>query len=179
MNKSETIGELAAALSKFQGECQAPKKAKKSHHGTYADLGGYIETASPVLSKHELAVTQLLDNDCAGQPTVETILTHSSGEWLSSMVNIPDEANGRVTGAQKAGIGITYMRRYAYAAILGLAAEDNDGNENLISLKDENVSARIEQLKAEGHSGAQIVKSLKASNFKLSANQTREILGAE
>jgi hypothetical protein len=176
MNKSQSINELAAALSKFQGECEAPKKAKKSHHGTYADLGGYIDTAAPVLAKCGLSVIQLLDNLDDGQPTVETILTHSSGQWISSVVNIPEEANGRVTGAQKAGIGITYMRRYSYAAILGMAAEDNDGNGKLISLNDGDIATRINELKGQGHNGATIVKSLKSGGFELSRDQVTSIL---
>ena len=129
MNKSETIGKLAAALSKFQGECGSASKNKANpfFKSNYADLSGYIEVAAPFLSVNELAVIQLMSSDDSGKMTMETILTHSSGEYLSSVVLIPCNTNA-LTDPQKAGSAITYTRRYQYAAILGMAAADDDGN---------------------------------------------------
>lgn len=130
MNKSETIGKLAAALSKFQGECGSASKNKANpfFKSNYADLAGYIEVAAPFLSSNGLAVVQLMaSHEETGRMTMETILTHSSGEFLSSVVLIPCNTNA-LTDPQKAGSAITYTRRYQYAAILGMAAADDDGN---------------------------------------------------
>ena len=130
MNKSETIGKLAAALSKFQGECGSASKNKANpfFKSNYADLAGYIEVAAPFLSENGLAVVQLMaSHEETGRMTMETILTHSSGEFLSSVVLIPCNTNA-LTDPQKAGSAITYTRRYQYAAILGMAAADDDGN---------------------------------------------------
>jgi hypothetical protein len=55
--------------------------------------------------------------------TVETMLTHSSGQWVSSELSIPSAKND----AQSIGVALTYARRYGWSAICGLAQEDNDG----------------------------------------------------
>jgi len=129
MNKSENINELAAALSKFQGECSSTEKNKKNpfFKSNYADLAGYIQAANETLCKNGLAVMQLLSNNTEGKMVLETILSHSGGQFISSVVVIPANPQS-LTDPQKAGSAITYMRRYAYAAILGMAAADDDGN---------------------------------------------------
>ena len=94
----------------------------------YADLGAIIDTAQPVLAKHGLAVSQLCTTE-GDEVGVETMLMHKSGEWIASSMSIPlGEERGKST-AQVAGSIVTYIRRYALAAILGMYAdEDGDGN---------------------------------------------------
>jgi hypothetical protein len=126
MNKSETITELAKALSSAQAEMPAvPLTAfNPFFKSRYADLGSVIDTARPILAKNGLSVSQLAVSD-PGEVGVETLLMHTSGEWISGRVTIPATAK-----AQEAGATITYLRRYAYSAILGMYAdEDNDGND--------------------------------------------------
>jgi hypothetical protein len=55
---------------------------------------------------------------------LETLLTHSSGEFISDVLSVP------VTKVDAQGVGsaITYARRYALGAIAGIAPEDDDGN---------------------------------------------------
>jgi hypothetical protein len=127
MNKSESIAKLAGALSKFQGACDSASREKQGHQYKYAELSGYIDEASPLLKENELAVIQLLGNKEGHQGmTLETILTHSSGEFISSMVVIPSNQQA-LTDSQKAGSAITYIRKYSYAAILGMTQADDDG----------------------------------------------------
>ena len=130
MNKSETIKELALALSKAQAE-MPPAELNAVNpflKNKYADLGSVIKTAKPVLAKHELAMSQLpISNDA--QVGVTTILMHSSGEWIETtmMLHIGEE-KGK-TSAQVAGSIISYLRRYSLASILGMYAdEDIDGD---------------------------------------------------
>lgn len=131
MNKSETIGKLAEALSRAQAEMHAAKFNSvnpflKNH---YADLGSIIDTAKPVLGKHGLAVTQLPYND-GDRVGVETVLTHASGEWISASFSLPLADEKGKSNAQVAGSIITYLRRYSLAAILGMYSdEDTDGND--------------------------------------------------
>jgi hypothetical protein len=131
MNKSDTIKELAAALASAQAEMPAAKMNAVNPFlkNKYADLGSIIETARPVLGKHGLAFTQLVSNDECGL-AVETVLMHKSGEWMSETVSLAlGEERGK-SAAQVAGSVITYLRRYALAAILGIYAdEDADGNQ--------------------------------------------------
>ncbi len=131
MQQSQTIGALAAALAKAQGEFEAvPFNTTNKFLGNrYADLGAVIETAKPIIAKYELSVSQLVEEAAESSVGITTILMHSSGEWLSSFVALPlGEEKGK-SRAQVAGSIISYLRRYAYSSILGLyAEEETDGN---------------------------------------------------
>jgi len=130
MDKSETIASLAKALSLAQGEMKpaAMNATNPFLKNRYADLGSIIEAARPVMTKNGLTFTQLVYRDETGIG-VETVLMHASGEWISSRLSVEvGEERGKST-AQVAGSVITYLRRYALAAILGIYAdEDTDGN---------------------------------------------------
>ena len=130
MNKSESITEVLKALSKFQGELENVEKAKEGHGYKYATLGDCIDAAKAQLKANGLSVVQLMGNDSAGATTMETVLGHSSGEYISSMCTMPVaklQGGGGSNPAQVMGASITYMRRYQYAAIIGLAQDDTDG----------------------------------------------------
>lgn len=131
MNKSESIQNLAAALVKAQAEMPAVpfNKTNPFLKNRYADLGAIIETAQPILAKHGLAVSQLCSTD-GDRVGVETVLIHTSGEWIGSTMDIPATEERGKSSAQVAGSLVTYVRRYALAAILGMYAdEDQDGND--------------------------------------------------
>ena len=130
MNKSESITEVLKALSKFQGELENVEKAKAGHGYKYATLGNCIDAAKAPLKANGLSVVQLMGNDSTGATTMETVLGHSSGEYISSMCTMPIaklQGGGGSNPAQVMGASITYMRRYQYAAIIGLAQDDTDG----------------------------------------------------
>jgi hypothetical protein len=130
MNKSDKIMELLKALSKFQGELENVEKAKAGHGYKYATLGNCIDAAKPMLAANGLSVMQLMGNNDSGDVTMETVLGHSSGEYVSSFCIMPIaklQGGGGSNPAQIMGASITYMRRYQYAAIIGLAQDDTDG----------------------------------------------------
>ena len=125
MEHSETIMQIAAAVVAAQAEMPLVLKTAENpfFKSKYADLAGCIETARPVLAKHGLGIVQ--SADCDGElAVVETLLLHVSGEWFKSRTALkpvkPDP--------QGMGSAITYARRYAYASIIGMAADDDDGN---------------------------------------------------
>jgi len=130
MNKSESIVKLAAALAKAQAEMPAVKMNAVNPFlkNKYADLGAVIETSRPVLAKHGLAIVQTVIGDGV-QIGVTTMLAHESGEWLQDTITLSlGEEKGK-SSAQVAGSIISYLRRYSWASILGLYAdEDTDGN---------------------------------------------------
>ena len=128
MNMSEQTNEIFAALSKAQGGMDMPSKSKTGHGYKYADLAECIATAQRHLKENGLAVTQLMGN-IDKEATLITVLTHSSGQYISSefiMEKAILSGGAAKNPAQAMGASITYMRRYAYAAILGLAQEDDD-----------------------------------------------------
>ena len=130
MNKSQTIGKLSSALSKAQAEMPVVKMNAQNPFlkNKYADLGAVIETSRPILAKHELAIAQFPTSD-GDKIGITTCLTHSSGEWLEDTIYIPTTDSKGLSVAQSAGVVISYLRRYAWAAVLGLYAdEDTDAH---------------------------------------------------
>ena len=130
MNKSESIQNLSAALSKAQAEMPAIKFDSKNPFlkNDYASLGAIIAGARPVIAKHGLSVSQLTFGE-DGVAGVETVLMHTSGEWISSSISMPVGEEKGKSSAQVAGSIVTYLRRYSLASILGIYSdEDGDGN---------------------------------------------------
>ncbi len=153
MNKSEGIQNLAAALSKAQAELPAIKfdSVNPFLKNGYASLGAVIAGSRSVLAKFGLAVTQLTFGE-DGVIGVETVLTHSSGEWISERVSMQAGEERGKSSAQVAGSIVTYLRRYALASILGIYAdEDGDGNEP----KPAELKAREEKPKAKAVSDSE------------------------
>lgn len=126
MNKSETIANLAAALVKAQGKIEGATKDKTNPHfrSKYADLSSVVDAIKGPATENGLAYTQLL-HDADNSAKVETIIIHSSGEWLScGIISVPVSKND----AQGYGSALTYARRYSLSAAFGVAPEDDDGN---------------------------------------------------
>ena len=124
---SEDIGELASALSKAQVELESVNKGEKGYGYNYASLTSTIEVAKPVLAKFGLAVIQLVGNQ-GKNPSVTTILTHSSGQYVQTTAAMPLIEMKGVNEAQRAGAVYSYIRRYALQAILNMSSEDNDAS---------------------------------------------------
>lgn len=124
MNKSETIGALAEALAKAQAEMSFAKKDSENpfFKSKYSDLASCWEACREPLTKNGLAVIQPTSLSEAGV-VVETTLAHSSGEWISSCLLMPLAKRD----AQAVGSAITYGRRYALSAMVGLVSDDDDG----------------------------------------------------
>ena len=125
---SEQTSDIFTALAKFQGELGNASKSKAGHGYKYADLAQCINCAKEPLSKNGLSVVQMLGQQ-GDRQTLTTMLTHSSGQWIRSTFTLVDATLMGGAGknpAQVLGSAITYQRRYAYAAILGMAQEDDD-----------------------------------------------------
>lgn len=125
MDTSASVAALFGALSLFQGEVSAPTKSSVNPHfkSRYADLAEVLETARGTLAKHGLALVQSAESAEKGAVRITTMLTHKSGEWLRSTLDMPVAQNT----PQAVGSAVTYGRRYAAMAMLGLAADDDDG----------------------------------------------------
>lgn len=123
--RSASIGKIAGALSKAQGKMRlAAKDSNNPFFGSkYADLGSVWEAAREALAENELAVVQVPEGDVNGV-VLTTLLIHSSDQWMKSVLKIkPVKAD-----PQGIGSAITYARRYALAAMVGIASDDDDGN---------------------------------------------------
>jgi hypothetical protein len=123
MNQSESIAALAAALSKAQADITGALKdsANPFFKSKYADLASCWDACRSQLAANNLAVIQTTEIGETGAVLVTT-LAHSSGEWMRGYLPILSKD----AGPQGQGSGITYARRYALAAIVGLAQIDDD-----------------------------------------------------
>jgi hypothetical protein len=122
--KSESIKELSAALAKAQAEIKGAAKdsANPYFKSRYADLASVWDACREPLTKNGLAVSQWPSAE-GPKVTVETILSHESGEWISRELTI----TAKEDSPQAVGSALTYARRYALAAVAGVAPEDDDG----------------------------------------------------
>jgi len=126
LNSSPSVKELATALAIVQGQLTFAKKDSKNpfFKSNYADLESVWEACRSLLSDNGLAIMQFPGDYVDGNMTLTTVMTHSSGEWVAQNMSLPVSK----PDAQGAGSAITYMRRYALAAIVGVVQADDDGN---------------------------------------------------
>jgi len=125
MNKSESIKEIAIAMNKAQSEMTGAAKSKTNpfFKAKYADLKAVIEAIKTPFADNDLSYVQFPIEE-GGRIGIETILMHSSGEWLSNSFTVQLTKQD----AQGAGSAITYCRRYGLQAVAGIPSEDDDGN---------------------------------------------------
>jgi hypothetical protein len=130
---SESIGAIAAALAKAQGELTNPEKSltatirfvrEGDRTFRYASLASGLEIVRKSLGQHEIATIQTtaIDQD-SGQIRLTTLLAHASGEWISS--DWPVCAISEIAAPHRMGAALTYARRYALFALVGIAGEDD------------------------------------------------------
>ncbi|WP_100406233.1 ERF family protein [Bacillus solitudinis] len=134
---SETNTEVAPALAKAWAALENPKhnasvtvktKSGSSYKFDYTDLGGIFDEAKRVFKENGLTIIQnayTVVLEGKKLVSVETMLLHSSGEYVKSLP-LQFDANASM---QDMGGQITYMKRYSLSAMLGLATEkDDDAN---------------------------------------------------
>lgn len=124
MHQSESIAALAASLSLFQMNCDSAKKNAANPHlkNKYADLGSVWDAIRAPLGEFNLAVVQLPMPGEPGTLKLRTQLVHTSGEWIASEIVMPLGKQD----PQGYGSALTYARRYALAAMLGVTQDDDD-----------------------------------------------------
>ena len=126
MRQSESIANLAKALSIVQGKLTYATKdsANPFFKSKYADLESVWDSCRSLLAENGLAVMQFPGEYFDGTMSLTTVLSHSSGEWISKEMSFPvakPDAHGCM------GI-LTYMRRGSLAAVIGIVQADDDGN---------------------------------------------------
>lgn len=143
MRTSNEIGKISSAFVSAQSDMNGLKKDGKNpfFSSNYITLDSILEYVRPILTAHGIAllqtnsgVIQNAEADIIGL-TVTTRLLHTSGEWIENEVTLPviprTDRSGKSLplDPQSLGSGLTYGRRYALTALLGIGAEtDDDGN---------------------------------------------------
>lgn len=144
--QSDSLSELAPALAKAQGAMVNAAKDTKNpfFNSKYADLASVWDACRAPLSDNGLSIVQLPEVQFQGAPEFEsyktrngderwrakvlttvivrTRLLHSSGQWIDDVINAVLPSGD----PQSIGSAITYLRRYALSALVGVAPEDDD-----------------------------------------------------
>lgn len=150
---SEEIGAISTAVSAFQGEIEQPALNRENPYfkSRYVDLSGVLKSVQKLLAKNGLAVMQIINGT-----DIITLLTHKSGQWFKSVCPI-----GNYKSQQDRGSAITYTKRYALCAILGIAADtDDDGNAATDADKKRNANANANAPQAAFFNVAQLKEAL-------------------
>lgn len=131
-SRSTEINELATSLAKAQAEIKVAGLNAQNpfFKSSYADLAEIVKASRPALAKNSLAVIQQILPNEDGQNILHTILSHSTGQWIESRMRIlPSKPD-----VQSLASYITYLRRYSYAALIGVVAsgEDDDAERSMV-----------------------------------------------
>ncbi len=158
MQRSETIANLAAALCKAQSQIKPAIKDSVNpfFKSKYADFGAVLDACEDALADNGLSIIQAPISDEHGAG-VETMLLHSSGEFLSERLILPAVKDD----PQGLGSCITYARRYALEGFMRIKREDDDGNAAVQSLSQKREAAKgnEEQRKKDFDTGMAILKT--------------------
>ena len=125
--QSEQTNDLVSALVKASAEIKTAKKDAENpfFKSRYSDLPSIVEACKSALLKNNLVVTQsttLLN----GATLLVTTLHHTSGQWIRGYYPV----TAVKADPQAMGSAITYARRYALSAIVGVVSEDDDDGES-------------------------------------------------
>jgi len=134
---SDSIGELTEAMAKARLEfkpiiknktVQIDTKSGRKIKYSYAELPLILQAVEGALSNHGLYLFQPpFDN---GNRTLVTLLSHKSGQWIMSKMTLNNAIDTKEYGAQ-----ITYYRRYSVCGLLGIAADDDESEEQVEGIK--------------------------------------------
>ena len=123
MNQSEQINELVKALAAAQAKIKGAKQDSKNPYfkSDYADLTSVWNACKDELTANKLAVIQTIEHQNE-KIVLVTTLAHESGQWIKSYLPVLTTK----LDSQSLGSALTYSRRYALAAIVGVCPLDDD-----------------------------------------------------
>jgi hypothetical protein len=127
MITSDSLAAMAPALAKAQSVMEGARKASNNpaFNSKYANLEAVVDAVKEPLTANGISYVQFPCTNDRDEVGVETMLLHSSGEWIRSE---PYFVPVKKADAQGFGSAITYCRRYSLLAACGIAPEDDDGN---------------------------------------------------
>jgi hypothetical protein len=128
VNQSDQLDKFAAAMAKVQAEIGGAIKGSvnPAFKSKYADLSAVFEAWQSVGPANGFAAMQFpgIYDPEAKTMGMDTLVTHSSGQWVRGSMSIPLVK----VDPQGYGSAVTYARRYALSAAVGICPEDDDGN---------------------------------------------------
>lgn len=129
MRQSESIKNLLPALMDAQKEIPTMPKNAKAYGYNYTDLDTITSVIKPILARHNISYMQSVGMDDEGRSTLTTRIFSRDGEYIEDVTTLPVIQSAKNNSAQTMGMAITYVRRYALCAMLGITSdEDVDAN---------------------------------------------------
>lgn len=125
--RSGSINELCAALAKAQGEFKIARKnqinmKRDFNSDKYADMTAVVEASRKALADNGLSIAQPIQEHPSGANYIHTILMHTSGQWIESVVKlVPSQDDIDAIESN-----LICMKRHAYASMIGVVIEDED-----------------------------------------------------
>lgn len=121
MKTSETTREIYPAIIALQSQMTTIKRDKEVKTGKYSfkysPLDTIMEIMKPLFLVNGLAIVQAVNAD-----NLTSRLIHTSGEWIESETFLNrDHANMQGFGGE-----VTFKRRYALSALIGLVSDDDN-----------------------------------------------------
>jgi hypothetical protein len=136
---------FVAAMNGFRAEALKVIKTKQVSYGNtnykHATLANIVELAAPALSRHGLSHRWETTQD-GGLVTVACVITHQFGHSERTALSSAPDTSGAKNAIQAVGSAVTYLQRYTFMAITGLAAQDqdNDGGQPLEFVSEKQVA---------------------------------------
>jgi hypothetical protein len=169
---------LYKSLANFQQEVPTIHKATQGFGYTYADLPKIFEVINPILKKHGLGFTQLIN----GTELITIVFHVESGEQIESKTAIPQGVQLKgMNDFQVLGSAISYLRRYCISSILGIVSDkDTDAGGEQVSkpvitekevLSNDRFDKAVEKIRKKEYT----IEELKAK-FKLNTAQEGALL---
>lgn len=125
MRTSESTTDLWSSLFSAKTKFVKAARDKQNSHlkNRYATLDSMLDAVEPALEEYGLMIMQSMTDDSTPDSIkLETILMHKSGQWAEYLMLMPIVKRD----PQGVGSAMTYARRYALAAILGISQADDD-----------------------------------------------------
>jgi hypothetical protein len=189
---SESIGAIAGALAKAQGDLTNPEKSliatiqspfprEADRTFRYASLASGLDLVRKCLGQHEIATIQTTAIDgAAGLIRLTTVLAHSSGEWISS--DWPVCALSETAAPHRMGAALTYARRYALFTLVGIAGEDDLDAPDLPTVRPDGTTPATNGFgpnKANGHAAIPGPADAGAIRRKQNPSPAKSVLDAD
>ncbi len=136
---SEATNFLFEQFSKAQGAVEDAIADHSVNTGkytyTYADLKTIWNCCRKALADNGLAVAQFPEVQDKTRVLIHTRIVHASGQWMQGP---PISCLSMDAMPQAIGSSITYLKRYALAALMGIAVAEEDDDGGIGSGKDQN-----------------------------------------
>ena len=154
MRAQQAAGQIAAALVSALSKLRNPPRNRAVEVSTrgggrysfrYATLDKILDMARPVLAEEGLALFQPISTNEKGAMVLVTRLLHRSGEWMETSIPLPTPGGD----PQAFGSAVTYLRRYAVTALLGIASDEDDDANRAAGNQFKDVTPRHERMRDE------------------------------